>query len=211
MYLNFISKLFGIVLVCMSSFSLVLPVSVFAHCDSLDGPVIITAQKALEKSDITPVLKWVKKEYEEEIKTAFIQTLEVRKLNARARNLADMYFFETLVRVHRAGEEAPYTGLKPAGKQDPVIEASDRALENGTVSELKRHIAEIISAGIQRRFDAASEAQKHADESVEAGRKFVEGYVEYVHYVERVFLSASNEGAHHGDQGESGIQNRHEH
>jgi hypothetical protein len=29
-----------------------------AHCDTLDGPVVMTAKAALEKGDVTPVLKW---------------------------------------------------------------------------------------------------------------------------------------------------------
>jgi hypothetical protein len=33
--------------------------------------------------------------------------------------------------------------------------------------------------------------RKHADESVEAGREYVEAYVQYVHYVERLQVDAS--------------------
>ena len=39
----------------------------FAHCDTLDGPVVKTARAALEKGDVTPILKWVTNEYETEI------------------------------------------------------------------------------------------------------------------------------------------------
>lgn len=204
-------KTLSVVALLMSGMLVLSTRSAYAHCDTLDGPVVTTAKKALEKGDVTPVLKWVKKEYEEEVKKTFIQTLAVRKLNAQARDLADMYLFETLVRLHRAGEGAPYTGLKPAGVNDPVVDASDRALEKGTVDELKKHIAEVAASGIQKRFDEAFEAKKHADESVEAGRKFIEAYVEYVHYVESVFLSISSEGAHHGEPGESSVQSQHEH
>ncbi len=31
----------------------------FAHCDSMAGPVILDAQRALETQDVTGVLKWV--------------------------------------------------------------------------------------------------------------------------------------------------------
>lgn len=187
------------------------PASAYAHCDTLDGPVVATAKKALEKGDVTPVLKWVKKENDEEIRKSFAQTLAVRKLGVQAKELADMYFFETLVRLHRAGEGAPYTGLKPAGIPDPIVAASDRALENGKTDELKKHLAEVTASGIQKRFDAAFEAKKHADENVEAGRKFVAAYVEYVHYVEGVFLSASGEGAHHPEPGEAAAEEKHTH
>lgn len=42
-----------------------------AHCDTLDGPVIQDAQKALETKDVTPVLKWVKQKDEKAVRTAF--------------------------------------------------------------------------------------------------------------------------------------------
>src|SRR5512140_3415200 len=95
----------------------------YAHCDSVSGPVITTAQAALDKGDVTPILKWVSPEKENEIRAAFKETLKVRALSPEARNLADRYFFETLVRVHREGEGAAYTGIKPAGTAvEPGIE-----------------------------------------------------------------------------------------
>jgi CRISPR/Cas system Type II protein with McrA/HNH and RuvC-like nuclease domain len=175
----------------------VLPQSVFAHCDSLDGPVVTTAKKALEKSDVTPVLKWVKQDYEQEIRTAFQKALAVRSKGPEAKELADTYFFETLVRLHRAGEGASYTGLKPAGKVDPAVAVADRALENGSVDGLVKNITNAVSSGIRERFARAIEKKQHADESIDAGREFVEAYVEFVHYVERLHLDAAGQSPHH--------------
>ena len=90
----------------------------YAHCDTLDGPVIKAARQALETGNVDLVLVWIQPKDEAEIRSAFAKTLEVRKQGDAAKELADMYFFETLVRIHRAGEGFPYTGLKPAG-QDP--------------------------------------------------------------------------------------------
>src|SRR5512133_3612252 len=87
------------------------PSTASAHCDTLNGPVIAAARLALEKGDVTPVLKWVKAAGEPEIRHAFEQALAVRTAGSQAKELADRYFFETLVRVHRQGEGAPYTGL----------------------------------------------------------------------------------------------------
>src|SRR5512142_849988 len=75
-----------------------------AHCDTMDGPVVNTARMALEKGDVTSVLKWVRKEDEGEIKVQFQKTLAARKQGKEAKELADKYFFETLIRIHRAGE-----------------------------------------------------------------------------------------------------------
>ena len=85
-----------------------------AHCDTMDGPVIAAARMALQAGDVTPVLKWIPKQSEPEIRAAFTRTLKVRAGGAEAKELADTYFFETLVRLHLAGEGEPYTGLKPA-------------------------------------------------------------------------------------------------
>jgi len=92
-----------------------------AHCDSLQGPVVEDARLALDTGDPAPALKWVKKENEGEIRAVFKQVLAVRGESDAAKTLADRFFFETLVRIHRAGEGEPFTGLKPAGDVDPGI------------------------------------------------------------------------------------------
>jgi len=170
-----------------------------AHCDTLDGPVVMEARQALEKGDVTCVLKWVLPEHEEEVRAAFQKTLAVRALGPEARELADMHFFETLVRLHRAGEGAPYTGLLPAGTElDPAVTAADNALANGNDEELLALVTTAVAEGIRERFARALEARQHADESVEAGREYVEAYVEFVHYVERLHLDATGVVGHHG-------------
>ena len=107
------------------------------HCDSMDGPVVQAAVKALEAEDIDLILPYVHKEGEPEVIQAFEKVLQVRKDGALTRELADRYFFETAVRVHRAGEGAPYTGLKPAGLDvGPVIPVAEKAIEAGSEEEL---------------------------------------------------------------------------
>lgn len=171
-----------------------------AHCDTLDGPVVKDARAALDARDVTPVLKWVKKQSEGEIASAFKKAVAVRAKGGPAKDLADTWFLETLVRVHRAGEGAPFTGLKPAGSDLPhAVVAADEALA-GTlpVDALAKDVSAAVADGIRHRFAAVSEAKKNAGTSVEAGRKYVEAYVEYVHYVERVAQVASGGGAHEG-------------
>ena len=176
-----------------------------AHCDSMDGPVIMEAKQALEKGDITPVLKWVKKEAEPEITQAFQKAVAVRSKGPEAKELADAYFFETLVRIHRAGEGAPYDGIKPAGtKVEPGIEAADKALETGSVVDLVKDVTNKVADGIRERFTHAVETKKHKDESVEAGREFVEAYVTFIHYVERLHQDATSNPSHHAGEVEAG-------
>ena len=152
---------------------------------------------ALQKGDVTPVLRWVKAADEAEIRHAFEQTLAVRTAGPQAKELADRYFFETLVRVHRQGEGAPYTGLKPGTDLDPAVESADTAIEDGSVDHVIQLVTGDIAAGIRRRFTRVVEARKRADQSVEAGREFVEAYVEYVHDIENLHLIATGTAPGH--------------
>ncbi len=176
--------------------------SASAHCDTMNGPVVTAAKLALQKGDVTPVLKWVKPEAEAETRAAFKQALAVRKAGPQARELADRYFFETLVRIHRAGEGAPYTGLKPATTPvDPAVQAADKALDGGaSIDAVVKLVTGHIADGIRERWQRAEEAKRHANDSVEAGRKYVEAYVEYVHYVENLHLAASAAHSEHAGE-----------
>jgi hypothetical protein len=171
--------------------------NLYAHCDTLEGPVVESARKALASGDITPLLKWVAADDEQMIRTAFQKTLEVRKLGTQARDLADMYFFETLVRIHRAGEGAPYTGLKPGTAVDPAVALADKALESGSVDHLVNILTDATAKGIRERFHRALEAKKHAEENVSAGREFVESYVIFTHYVEGLHSKIKSASEHH--------------
>jgi hypothetical protein len=178
------------------------PPRAIAHCDTVDGPVVGDARAALEARDVTPVLKWVEAGKEAEVREAFRRALAVRLLGPEARTLADRFFFETLVRVHRQGEGAPYAGLKPAGTEvDPAIAASDRALDTGSVDSLVGMIALRAEEGLRERFARAAAAKAHADESVERGRAYVAAYVEFVHYAERLLQSATTDAGHAGHDG----------
>jgi hypothetical protein len=191
---------------------LMLPRVAGSHCDTMDGPVVQAAKAALEKKDVTPVLKWIKKEQETEIRTAFAKTLAVRVKGADAKELADQFFFETLVRLHRAGEGEPFAGLKPAGTElGPAIAEADKALESGSVDKMVKLVTDEAAAGIRKRFAEAREKQKHAEESVEAGREFVAAYVEYVHYVESLHETAQGADAHPEDTPATAEHTGHKH
>ena len=157
-----------------------------AHCDSLDGPVVEDAQRALAEGDVTPVLKWVRGQDEEEIRRVFDLTLTVRDESEQARTVADTYFFETLVRIHRAGEGEGFTGLKPAGSVDPAFVATDRALAGGNIEPLADELAAAVGDAIRHRFAEAYERRQVAEDSVEQGREYVEAYVQLTHFVEAV-------------------------
>lgn len=156
-----------------------------AHCDTLQGPVVTAARAALSKSDVKLVLPWVRERDEPEIKRVFEQTLAVRRLSPQARELADRFFFETLVRLHRAGEGAPYAGLSDDAPE-PVIVDVDAALARGNAQELEEHLIAALRRELAVRFATATLAKKDANASVERGRAYVEQYVRLTHWAEGV-------------------------
>ena len=187
-----------LIVALISMFVIASASNVFAHCDTIDGPVVADARNALTTGDVTRILKWVSSSEEEEIKAAFKHTLKVRGLGEEARGLADTYFFETLVRIHRAGEGAPYSGLKPGTAVDPAIALADKAIENGSVEKLTMVLSNALSEGLSSRYDTVISSKKRADESIEAGREYVEAYVQFTHYAEGVHGLIKG-GAQHGE------------
>jgi uncharacterized protein DUF6448 len=171
---------------------------VHAHCDGLDGPVVKAAQKALASGNVNLILIWVQKKDEGEIRNIFKKTLEVRKLGSQAKELADMYLFESLVRVHRAGEGEPYTGLKPAGRDlGPAIPATDKALDSGTVEPLLKLLTDAMQKEVREKFKHVIARKNHNPDDVEAGRSYVESYVLFVTYIESIHQTIMKPGVGH--------------
>ena len=174
------------------------PTAVLAHCDGMDGPVVKAAQKALSEGNVNLVLIWVQPADEGTIKTAFQKTLAVRKLGPEAKELADTYFFETLVRVHRAGEGAPYTGLKPAGRDlGPVIPAADKAIVDGKVEPLLKLLPAVAHAEVRKHFKEVLAKKHYKADDVQAGRAYVEAYVTFMHAAEGVHEGEHGDAANH--------------
>lgn len=159
--------------------------SSFAHCDTKDGPVVAAAVKAINQNNINYVLIWVKPAYEQEIKEAFQSTMKVRVLSPEAEKLADNYFFETLVRLHRSGEGIAYTGLKPAGiPVDKKILAADRSIALGNLSPLNNLVPKAKWPGLKKRFERVMALKNYDVNNISAGRRYVEAYVQFFHFAE---------------------------
>lgn len=175
-----------------------------AHCDSMDGPVVKAAQRALETGNVNNVLLWVRASDERAIRDAFARTLAVRKQSPAARELADLWFFETLVRVHREGEGAPYTGLKPAGAgENAAIAAADKALETGSVATVETLLIHAVRDGLRERFGATLARKSFDVNDVVAGRAYIQSYVPFIHYVEAIYETATAAGHEHAKAAEA--------
>ena len=195
----------------MLAAALVFPTPASAHCDGVDGPAVAAARQALDSGDPNPVLIWVQPKDEAEVRRAFNEAVAVRKLGAEAREMADRYFFETLVRVHRAGEGAPYTGLKPAGRDlGPAIPLADKAVTSGSEKELTAFAAKEVERGIHEKFADLQRKRSFRPEDLAAGREYVASYVAFVHYVEGLHQAVEASAAGHYQEGQPAPAAHHE-
>ncbi len=170
------------------------------HCDSMDGPVVKAARRALELGNVNLILPYVPKEGEGEVVRAFNKVIQMRKDGVVTREVADLYFFETVVRIHRAGEGAPYTGLKPAGLDvGPVIPLAEKAIETGNPDELLKALTDTVRAEAKKRFDRAMKLKRHVEGPVGEAREYVEAMLGLQVWSHKLYHTAKAE-AHAKDE-----------
>ncbi len=175
------------------------------HCDTMDGPVVTAARRALDAEDVKLILPYVQESGERDLKTAFEKALRARKANAAAREVADLYFFETAVRIHRTGEGATYTGLKPAGLDEgPVIPVAEKAIETGSPEALVKILTDTLRKEVQHRFQHLQHLKDYARGDVAKARAYVEamlGLEVYSHKLYMAMKSDPHEGSHEHHHG----------
>ena len=168
------------------------PLTASAHCDTMEGPTVADGFKAMDTNNINYVLKWVQPKYEKEITEKFNLSMKVKDLSPSAKVLAEQYFFSELVRVHRAGENAPFDGLKPYGTPiDEKVKAADKSIEVGNLSPLEGLLEKEKMPELKERFERVMSLKNFDVNNVEAGREYIEAYVMF-------FKFAEGEEEHHG-------------
>ena len=169
------------------------------HCDSVDGPVVTAARQALDEANVNLVLPFVPADAEAEVRSAFDRVLPLRDTSPQARETADLWFFETVVRLHRAGEGAPYTGLKPAGLSvGPVIPLAELAIESGSSRQLADLLTNLLRDELKHRLDAVHELAAHRARSLDDERRYVQamlGYEIYSHHLYEAMLATNHHQA----------------
>jgi len=172
-----------------------------AHCDAINGPVAAAAQEALSAGRFETVAIWVGEAQEEELREKFEQCSAVYKRDGDAKKLAERYFMEIAVRLHREAEGFSYTGLKPAAPLPPDVAAAEKSLEAGNVTIVTDLLASELRYKTEELFEEAIKARTHKDENIDAGRKWVNAYVRYVIYVHGLHKTIQTGPAHGiGDQ-----------
>jgi len=170
------------------------------HCDSLDGPVVGAARAALEAGDVAIVLPFVPEEGEKDVRAAFAAVMPVRALGDQAQAVADRFFFETVVRIHRAGEGAPYTGLKPAGTPvSPVIPIAEEAVATGSSERLTIYLTRVLQDELSKRLSEVSALAATKDRSVADARRYVEAMLGFEVYSHSLLKALRAHDGHHGE------------
>jgi hypothetical protein len=167
-----------------------------AHCDRVNGPVAVAAKQALETGNVSKALIWVGEQQAEELRSKFQQSLKVYNSGEESRQLAERYFMETTVRLHREAEGMPYTGLKPAQPSSEDIQTAEQALDSGNLSPVTDLLASEIRQKTSELYQQAMQAKESRSQSVEAGRRWVDAYVKYIVYVHSLYQKIQAGPAH---------------
>lgn len=161
------------------------PLTAFAHCDTMEGPTVGDGKKAMANNNVNYVLKWVQPQYADEITDKFELSMKVKDLSPEAKELSEQYFFSELVRLHRAGENAPFDGLKPEGTPvDEKVQAADDSIAQGNLEPLKEMVEEEKMAELTERFEKVMALKDFDVNDVEAGREYIEAYVQFFKFAE---------------------------
>lgn len=168
-----------------------------AHCDSEQGPVAAAARKALETGDVSLISPYVQPEYEKELAAAFKQSRAVRAQGGQSKSLAEQYFVETAIRLHRLGEGAAYIGMTDEATPDSIVTA-DAAMTSGSMAEVNEMLSHAIAEGVEAKYHAVVEAREKAEKlgTVEAHRERVEAELIFEKYVYELYTAATAANPH---------------
>ena len=183
---------------CLVALAMVVlrPVRAYAHCDTMDGPAAQDGRRALETNNPNHALKWIGAEHENELREIFTLAQTARVQGREAREVADRWFLENLVRIHRAGEGAPYTGLKPSGGTvDEKVAAADRCIDVGTLEPLAGLVPAERLPDLQVRLAEVLARKRYDLDDLESGRAYVEAYLSFFK------LAEGEERGHHAHAG----------
>src|SRR5690606_15466001 len=192
--INKLKRSFGKAMLLLGMIMFAFTIPTFAHCDSYDGPVIQDALKALNQKDVSYVMKWIEKDQEAEITTLFNKTVALKNADTEIYSIVEKHFLETLVRLHRETEGAPFTGLKPACSTTPIIQMADKSIENKDVNSLLTNLNKHIQKVVNEKYEKVNALSKVKDNSTTEGRAYVEAYVDYTHTLEAIEAALEHGG-----------------
>jgi hypothetical protein len=154
-----------------------------AERDLADEIVAQAARDALRTGDFTPIVIWVQKPQEQALHAAFRQTQAVRVLNREARELADEYFVDVAVRLHREAERDLFDG--------PARRAATRALAEHDGEIVVDVIVDRMRANLRARLRDVAQRRDFARGDVAGGRAYVASYTAFLRYAAALYAAAT--------------------
>jgi hypothetical protein len=172
--------------------ALMTPTTASAHCDSEKGPVAQAALKALEANNVNLVLPYVQPDAEAELTAAFKHVMQVRKEGGTSKELADRYFLETAIRLHRLGEGASYEGMTHEAVPASILTA-DKAMASGSLAPIYKMLDQAIRKSVEEKYHAVVKAREDAARlgTVEAYREQAEAELMFEKFIYELYTSAS--------------------
>jgi len=167
------------------------------HCDTMDGPVVKACRNAFEKDNVNLVLPWVRESDEGDVREAFKRVQRVRKKwDGESTDIAERWFFETVVRLHRAAEDEPFTGLKPAGMNwGPVVPLAEKAMETGNPSDMIKLITGDVERVLFERFMAMTNKKEYDVDDVAKAREYVRAEMDFILFAHKLWSYVESGGA----------------
>ncbi|MDK2833715.1 MAG: hypothetical protein PWP14_1821 [Methanolobus sp.] len=167
------------------------------HCDTRDGPVAKAVERSLESENVNPILIWLPDDSEAEMKMVFDKAIKARKLGKEAKEVADEWVLETAVRLHRKGEGAVYSGIKPAGLDEgPVVPRAERAIDTENLEGMMDFMTDTLENELQKRFREVVARKNYDVNDVAAGREYVHAFMNFVVYSHHLYLNIIEKHSH---------------
>jgi hypothetical protein len=170
------------------------------HCDTMDGPVVNAARAALDADQVELALAYVPADGEAAVTSAFDLARRARQEGDAAREVADLYFFDTVVREHRRGEGAAHTGLQPAGLDvGPVIPVAEEAADSGDPGPLTALLRAELEHQVARRCAEVQDRAAEAGTDLAAARAAVTarlGLLVWAHKLHLAMQADAHEDGH---------------
>lgn len=174
------------------------------HCDSMDGPVVKAAIRALDEKNVNLILPYVPKDNENEVLDVYNKVIKLREQSSDAKYISDKYFFETVVRIHRAGEGAAFTGLKPAGiDHGMVVPVAEKAIEKENAEKLTRLLCNALKSEIEKKFARIMELKRQENGPVDKAREYVSNMLGFIVNSHKLYKCITADTSHFTHQHES--------
>lgn len=165
--------------------------------DMTNGPVMGAAKMALDKGNVNYVLIWVPEESENKLKNLFEKTFCESRAGKDMEDIAINWYFETVKRLHRAGERRLYTCMNPDGSDErSVVPKVKRAIETGEADEIIGFIPKTKEHDFRHRLHHLIEKKNYDVNNVAAGREYVAEFIDFIIYLHHFCTSSSGESGH---------------